>query len=102
MAYQLFWVNYYLAALFSDEGKFEDVQTHVERAKAYAGNDQYLLARLMDQQARIWSGQRRFEEARSEALRALDAFGRLGAAHDVEISRRLLQEIDARTARKSG
>ena len=102
MAYQLFWVNYCLAELFSDEGKFEDAQTHVEQAKAHAVNDLYILARAMVQQARVWGGQRRFEEARSEALRALDMLEKLGAAHDAEITRQLLREIDTRRASGSG
>ena len=99
---QLFWVNFALAGLFSHKGKFGDAQTHVEHAKAHAVNDPYLLARAMDQQARVWGGQRRFEEARSEALRALDAFEKLGAAHDAEVTGRLLQHIDARGAGQPG
>ena len=99
---QLFWINYSLARLFSEEGKFEEAQTHVEHAKAHAASDPYPLARSMDQQARIWSGQRRFEEARSEALRALDVFEKPGATRDVEFARQTLQQIDARRAGRSG
>ena len=102
MVFQLFWIYFALAELFSDERKFEDAQTHAEHAKAHAVNDPYLLAYAMDQQARVWNGQRRFEEARSEASRALEAFERLGATHNAEITRKLLQNIDARIARKSG
>jgi hypothetical protein len=42
----------------------------------------------------FWHRQHRFEEAKSEALRALDAFEKLGAADDVERVRELLQQID--------
>jgi tetratricopeptide (TPR) repeat protein len=68
---QLFWVNCSLARVFSDQGKFEDAQTHIEHAKSHAANDAYLLAYVMRLQARVWDRQQRFEEARSEALRAL-------------------------------
>ena len=95
MDFQLFWINFALAWLFSDEGKLEDAQTHVEHAKAHAVNDPYLLACSIHQQARVRNGQRRFDEARSEALRALEAFEKLGAAHDAELVRWLLQEIYA-------
>ena len=102
MVFELFWVNYSLAWLFSDEGKFEDAQTHVEQAKAHAVNVPYRLARAVGQEARVWNGQCRFEEARSGALRALDMFEKLGAAHDVEITTGLLQQIDARRAGQPG
>ena len=102
MVVQLFWINFALAGLFTDEGQFEDAQTHVEHAKAHAVTDPFLLAYAVDQQARVWDGQGRFEEARSEAMRALDVFEKLGAAHDVEMSRRFLQRIDARRAGQSG
>ena len=102
MDFQLFWIYFALAGLFTDEGQFEDAQTHIEHAKAHAVTDPFLLAYAVDQQARVWDGQGRFEEARSEAMRALDVFEKLGAAHDVEMSRRFLQRIDARRAGQSG
>jgi hypothetical protein len=37
-----------------------------------------------------------FEEAKSEALHALDVFEKLGAANDAERTRALLGEIDVR------
>ena len=87
---QLFWVNYSLAGVFSKQGKFKDAQSHVEHAKSHTDNDAYLLARAAYQQARLWDKQGRFEDAKSEALRALDAFEKLGAANDAEAMRRLL------------
>ena len=101
-AEQLFWANYNLANVFSERGKFEDAQTHLERAKSHAVNSPYLLAYAMDQQARVWGGQRMFEEARSEALHALNLFEKLGAVHDIKAARQLLQNIDARRARHPG
>ena len=96
VAEELFWVNYSLSWAFSEQSKFEDAQTHVDHAKSHAVNNTYLLTRAMDQQAWVWCGQRRFEDAKSEALRALDAFEKLGAARDGERTRRLLHWIEAR------
>ena len=99
---ELFWVHFALAQALSEEGKFEDAQTRLEQAKSHADSNAYNLAYVMDEQARVLIGQRRFEEARSEALRALDTFERLGATHNAEFIRGLLQYIDARRAEQLG
>ena len=99
---ELFWINYFLAGMFSDKGEFEDAQIHLEHAKAHVANDPYLLAVAMDWQARVWGGQGRFEEARSEAFRSLDLFEKLGAEHNAESTREFLQRIDARRASQPG
>ena len=91
---QLFWVHYSLADLFLGEGRFDDVQAHIEHAKSHTVNDPYNLGHAMNLQARSWYDQRMFEEARFEALRALDVFAKLGAAQGMETSRELLQKID--------
>ena len=96
MADQLFWANYSLAEVFCEQGKFKDAQTHVECAKSHAVNDMYLIARAVLQQALLWDQQGRFEDAKSEALCALDAFEKLGAANDAEFTRQLLHRIEAR------
>ena len=96
MVKELFWVNFILTQVFSREGRLEDAQTHVEHAKSHAANDTYLLGRAMRQQARLWDLQGRFEDAKSEALRALDAFEKLGAANDVECTRRFLRRLSKR------
>ena len=44
----------------------------------------YLLAYAMNLQAWVWYGQHRFNEARSEALRALNVFKRPGVARNAE------------------
>ena len=90
-----FWIDYSLAKLFSDEGSFDDAITHIKRAKSHAVNDAYLLARAMEMQARFWYQQYRFDEAKSEVLRAADVYGKLGAVKDVEDCRELLQKIEA-------
>ena len=96
MVNELFWVNYSLAWVFFEQGKFEDAQARLDHAKSHAVNDTYPLARTMDQQAWFWHRQGRFEDAKSEALFALDAFEKLGAARDAESTRQLLRKIEAR------
>ena len=91
---QLFWNNYSLAELFFGENRSDDAHAHVERAKSHAVDDPYLLARAMNLQAGFWCRERRFEEAKSEALRALDMLEKLGATKDVEHCKTILQNIE--------
>ena len=76
--------------------RFDDARTHIEQAKLHAvnSNDIYGLALAMSLQAVFWHEQHRFEEAKSEALRALDIFERLGTAVYAEGIRELLRQID--------
>ena len=90
----LFWVHFSLTKLLFNEGRFDDAHVHVERAKPHMVNNTRPLAWAVQLQARLRYKQRRFEEAKSEALRAVDVFEKLGAAKDVECTRQLLQEID--------
>ena len=48
----------------------------------------------MEVQAELWYKQDRVEEAKSEALRAADAYEKLGAAKDLKRCRVLLQWIE--------
>ena len=93
---QLFLARHSLAQLFSEQGKLDDANTQIEHAKSHAvgHRDTYFLARAMEQQAGVWYKQHRFEEARSEALRAVEAFQKLGAADDAKRARILLQQIN--------
>ena len=88
-----FWVHYRLAGLFYDEGRFDDANTHIERAKSHAVNSTYNLGYAMEMQTKIWRKQHRLEEARSEVLRAADVYETLGAAKDVEDCGTLLRDI---------
>ena len=92
----LFWIRLDLARLFFDQARFDDANVYIQHAKLHAVNnhDPYILARAMELQARIWYRQCRFEEAKSEGLRAVDAFEKLGAAGDMERVRQLLLWID--------
>ena len=92
----LFCVHFSLAQLLFDEDRFEDAHAHVVHAKSHAVNDHdaYLLARAMWLQALFWHRQHMLEDAKSEALRAVEALEKLGAANDVEHVRELLRRID--------
>ena len=89
----LFWTHYSLGLLFRNDRRFEDAQAHIERAKPFTANEPYFLARAMHLQASIWYRQHRLEDAKSEALRAADAFEKLGAAANVEKCGKLLRAI---------
>jgi len=92
---RLFWIHYKLAELFRDQGRFDDTQAHLERAKLHAADNAYNLSRAMELQAWAWYKQGRPEEARTEALGAADVCEALGAASDVERCRNLLRKIEA-------
>ena len=76
---QLFWNHYSLARLFFGKNKLDQAHAHIEHAKSYVANDAYLLGRATEQRARFWCKARKFEEAKSEASRALELNERLGA-----------------------
>ena len=71
-----FGIHYSLAELFFNQGRSDDAHTHIKRAKAHAVNNRYLLARAMGLQAEFWYKEGRFEDAKSEALRAVDVMRR--------------------------
>ena len=99
---QRFWVHYALAKLFFEENKFDDSQAHVEQAKSYANHEAYLLGRAMSLQAKFWSVQRRFEEAKSEASCAIGLLERIGAAKDAKICRGTLQNVEEAISKLAG
>jgi len=89
----LFQIHHALARLFHDEGRFNDAQAHIERAKIHTANSAHNLGCVMEVQAKVWYKQHRLEEARSEALRAADIYEKLGATKDVEACKALLRDI---------
>jgi len=99
----LFWIQFWLAVLSSDKGRPEDAHAHIEHAKLHAvnGNDTYLLAHETWLQVVFLHRQHKLEEAKSGALRAVDAFERLGAVNDVRAIGELLRQID-HDARRDG
>ena len=90
----LFWIHYYLVGLLLDRGRLDDAHAHAEQAKSRANGGLYLLGHAMHMQARVWYMQRRLEEARSEALCAVDTFEKLGVARETESHRKFLQRIE--------
>jgi tetratricopeptide (TPR) repeat protein len=90
----LFWTHYDLADMFLKGHEFDDANAHTEQAKPHAVNDAYKLGFLTHMQSIIWYGQRRFEEAKSEVLHALQIFEKLGAERDAGICREFLQTIE--------
>ena len=90
----LFWVHYDLARLFLNQGRFDDANAQLERAKPHTINSVYNLGYATELQARVWYRQRRLEEAKSEVLRATDIYEKLGAATKMEGCRELLRDIE--------
>ena len=87
---QLFWIHLSLVQLFRDERRFDEANNHIAQAKSHTADNAYYLARAMDDQARIWRSQGRLEDAKLEALGALEIFENLGAVQDAERVRGLL------------
>ena len=88
---QMFWILCSLAEQFSDQGRFGDAHIHFERAKLHVGDSQYHLGRAIQLQAWLWYKESRIEEAKSEALRAIEIYEKLGAMGDLESCRADLQ-----------
>ena len=89
----LFWVHYSLAMLFLGQGRFDDAHAHIKQAKSHTENSVYNLGGAMMLHAIIWYEQRRFEEARSEALCAIDVYEKLGVADGVRKCKMILRDV---------
>ena len=83
-----------LARIYIVEGRFDDAEAHVEHAGSLAANGSSESGSLMLLRARLLRGQGKFEEARSEALRALDLVEEFGGGDHVEEVKDLLYSID--------
>ena len=81
---QQFSTHYSLAQLFFYEGKLDDAHTHFECAKSHTSGREYSLGTAMEWQAIVLYVQNRLEEAKSEALHAIDIYEKLGSAKEVE------------------
>ena len=91
---ELFWNNYNLAGLFRNENQFEEASAHIERARIHAGDNAYWLGRTAELQAVIWYRQGRLQEAKTEALQAINLYENLGVAEDVEECGKILQKVE--------
>ena len=97
----LFWCHFSLAGLFLDEGEFDDASAHIERAKANADGDAHKLARAIHMQARVRYRQHRLEDAKLEALHALEIYERLGVVGGANTCGGLLQVIEREMTNRS-
>ena len=91
---QLFWIHYFLAGLFRDQGSLDYANAHIERARPHTVNSAYNLGLALEMQALIWYKQGRLTRAKSEALRAADIYEGLGATKDMEDCRMFLRDIE--------
>ena len=98
---EIFWNRFALAQSFDNGGQFDDAHAQIELAKPHACNDEYKLGRAMQMQADVWYRQRRLEDAKSGALRALQIYERSGAEQDVGLCRELLQKIERAVENRS-
>ena len=101
--FQLFWIHYSLAGLIFGENKFDDAHAHVDHAKqhAYAINDTYSVGRAMELEAGFWFLQGKFGEGKSEALRAIALYEKVGVAKHIEKCRALVQLTEEVTSEAS-
>jgi tetratricopeptide (TPR) repeat protein len=90
----LFWTHDSLAKLFRDQDEFDEAHAHIKQAKEHAVDNKYLLGRAMDEHALIWYRQGRHEEAVSEVMCAIEIFGKLGAAVDLERCRNFIRDVE--------
>jgi len=98
---ELFWIHYRSACLSCIQGRFDDADAHVERAKSHALGDPFSLGVAAVLQALSWYRQGRLEEAKFEALRGADIAEKLGAAQLLEVSRKVLEVIDSSCSEQS-
>ena len=92
--HRLFDIHSSLVILLHDQGRLDSADVHAEHAKSYAVNDPYSLGQAMMLQTMVWLAQYKFEEARSEALRAAGIFEKLGFSSVVKTCEGLIQKLD--------
>ena len=83
-------------------GRFEDASAQVEQIKLGAADDLLSVGCAMKMQAQVWCRQRRLEDAKSEALRALEILENIGAAADAKRCKKTLLQIEATESRSIG
>jgi tetratricopeptide (TPR) repeat protein len=92
--HHLFWIDYSLMWLFLLEGKFDDANAYIERAKTHIASNEHHRGLVMEAQAVVWYLQGRLDDAAFEASEALKTFKGLGASRNAGNSEGLLQEIE--------
>jgi len=91
---ELFWIHHSLVEFSVGEARFDDAHAYVRRIEPHTINDPYLLGRATELLSRVWYKEDKFEEARTEALRAAEIFEKIGAAKDLEDCRYILRKIE--------
>jgi len=91
---ELFWIHYRSACLSLKQDRFDDTYAHLERAKPHALGDPFRIGAAAYFQAFTWYLQGRLEDAKLEALRAVDIAEKLGAARLLDTGREILEVID--------
>ena len=90
-----------LAAIHATEGRFDRAEAHLEHAETFAANSSYELGEVVLLRALFLRKQSKFEEARSEAPRALDLMEEFGGGDKVEEAKKVLQKIDEEMAERA-
>jgi len=91
---ELFWVHSSLARLYLAQGRADDAHTHIEHFKSYPVVNVYHLGFAVFLQAHRLYLQRRLEEAKLEALRAVDMFEKFELPVWLGDCRGLLRDIE--------
>ena len=97
----LFEIHYAMGLFFYRQGEIDDASAHIERAKFYAAGNAHGLGHAMEMQAEIWFLQRRLEDARSEGLRAIETYEKLGAADHASGCRSFLERVEREMGSRS-
>ena len=87
-----------LVEVFCEMGRFDDANSHLERARSHTTHNALDSAYLIATQAFIWGGQGRLEDAVFQYSRAIDALEELGATRDAEVYRKNIGVIRRRLA----
>lgn len=82
--------------VFLDQRRLDSAHVHAERAKSYAVDDPYSLGWAMILQAEVLWEQYKLEEARSEALRAVEIFEKFGSSRGMRVCETFLELIKKR------
>lgn len=90
---EAFWVYFPLVLLFVDGGRFDDANAHLESAWLHAANNSVNSSLEMWLQSYVFFRQNRFEEARFECLRAVEALEKIGVTVYSKLCRGLLARI---------
>jgi len=98
---ELFWIHYRSACLSFTQGRLNDTDAHLESAKPHALGDPFRLGVAAGLQAFNWYRQGRLEEAKFEALRAVDIAEKLGSVQLLEMCRDVLEGVDSPCSEQS-